>query len=200
MNKLNDMKELLIASNNPHKTWEISSILSNNGTKVYSLNSKGIEIDVEETADTLEGNAFKKAKEIYDAVEIPVISDDTGLFVDALDGRPGVYSARYAGENASYSDNCYKLISELKERDLNESPAHFKTVICLYLSPEEYHMFEGVCPGKIITEMRGENGFGYDPLFIPDGYNKTFAELSAEEKNEVSHRGKAIEKLKEYLA
>lgn len=196
---MNKLPELLIASNNPHKTDEIKAILSTSGTKVYTLSDKEIKIDVDEDADTLEGNALKKAKEIYEAAKIPVISDDTGLFVEALRGRPGVHSARYAGEDATYDDNCSKVISELKSFGLEYSPAYFKTVICLYIDHHEHHFFEGISNGQIITEMRGDSGFGYDPLFIPKGHIKTFAELKPEEKNKVSHRGRALEELKGYF-
>jgi XTP/dITP diphosphohydrolase len=196
---MNKFTELLIASNNPHKTDEIRSILSDSGIKVYTLKEKGIEIDVIEDKDTLEGNALKKAKEISEAVGMPVFSDDTGLFIDALDGKPGVYSARYAGENASYSDNCIKVIEDLKLLGLESSPAQFKTIICLFISEKEHHFFEGVCKGKIILEAKGENGFGYDPIFVPDGFDKTFAELNAEEKNSISHRGRAVMKFRDYI-
>lgn len=193
--------ELLIASNNAHKTGEIEKILAgvSRDCKVYTLKDKNIDIEVEEDADTLEGNALKKAKEIFKVAQMPVIADDTGLFVEALDGKPGVYSARYAGEDASYSDNCSKLISELKSLGLDESPAYFKTIICLYVLDNKHHFFEGVCKGMIITEVRGENGFGYDPLFVPEEYDLTFAELPPDKKNNVSHRGRALEKFNNFL-
>lgn len=196
---MNKFTELLIASNNPHKTDEIKSILKDSGISVFTLNEKGIDIDVVENSDTLEGNALKKAKEISEASGLPVFSDDTGLFIEALDGRPGVYSARYAGENASYKDNCSKVINELKTLGIEASPAEFKTIICLYVSENEHHFFEGVCKGNIITVSKGINGFGYDPIFIPDGYDRTFAELNAEEKNKISHRGRAVNKFKDYI-
>lgn len=196
---MNKFTELLIASNNPHKTDEIKSILKDSGISVFTLKEKGIDIDVVEDARTLEGNALKKAKEISEASGMSVFSDDTGLFIEALDGRPGVYSARYAGEDASYKDNCSKVINELKTLGLETSPAEFKTIICLYFSENEHYFFKGVCKGNIITVSKGINGFGYDPIFIPDGYDKTFAELNAEEKNKISHRGRAVNKFKDYI-
>ncbi len=198
---MSNFPELLIASNNEHKAEEIKNILavSSPNTKVYTLKDKGIEIDVVEDGDTLEENALKKAEEIFSLGNIPVISDDTGLFVEALRGKPGVYSARYAGEDATYEDNCQKVINELTEFKLKASPAYFKTVICLFETRKYHQFFEGVCNGQIITESRGDNGFGYDPIFIPRGYIKTFAELSSDEKNKISHRGKAVQELKKYL-
>lgn len=191
------MQQLILASNNAHKIDEIKSILT--GMQVLSLKEANVFIEVEEDKDTLEGNALKKAKEIYDVTGIPVISDDTGLFVDALNGEPGVYSARYAGENVTYADNCNKLIAKLKKLRLESSPAVFRSVICYYISPEEHDLFEGALHGKITTTPRGTNGFGYDPLFIPEGYEQTFAELTSEEKNKISHRASALQKLKDFL-
>ncbi|HEX2786505.1 MAG TPA: RdgB/HAM1 family non-canonical purine NTP pyrophosphatase [Ignavibacteria bacterium] len=193
------MKKLLVASNNAHKIDEIKKILSDiKDLQVVSLKDENIFIDVEETADTLEGNALLKAKVIHSVSGLPVISDDTGLFVEELNNEPGVYSARYAGENSTYLDNCKKLISKLKEKNLSESPAHFKAVICYIDNSGKEKFFEGVINGKVSTEMRGKNGFGYDPLFVADGMNKTFAELTDEEKNTISHRGVAIKKFAEF--
>lgn len=197
--KINSLKKLLIASNNAHKAEEIKEMLAGTGTEIYTLKDKDVDIDVIEDADTLEGNALKKAREVFATSNMPVISDDTGLFVKALREKPGVYSARYAGEDASYEDNCDKIISELKSFGMEYSPAYFKTVICLYIDKDEHHFFEGVSNGQIITEMRGKEGFGYDPLFIPKGHIRTFAEMTSEEKNKVSHRGRALEGLKEFI-
>ncbi len=197
--KINSLKKLLIASNNAHKAEEIKEMLSPLGAEVFTLKDKNIDIDVIEDADTLEGNALKKAKEIYKVAKMPVISDDTGLFVKALRGKPGVYSARYAGENATYKDNCEKIISELKSFGMEYSPAYFMAVICLYIDDDVHYFFEGTSNGQIITEMRGDEGFGYDPLFIPKGHIRTFAELKPEEKNKVSHRGRALDELKEFI-
>lgn len=193
------MKKLLVASNNAHKIDEIKKILRDiKDLQVVSLKDENIFIDVDETADTLEGNALLKAREIHSVSGLSVISDDTGLFVSELNNEPGVYSARYSGENATYLDNCNKLISKLKEKGLSESPAYFKAVICYIDNSGEQKFFEGVINGKVTTEMHGTNGFGYDPLFIPDGINKTFAELADEEKNGISHRGLAVKKFAEF--
>lgn len=193
------MRKLLVASNNAHKIDEIKKILSDiKDLKVVSLKDENIFIDVEETADTLEGNALLKAQEIHSVSGLPVISDDTGLFVSELNNEPGVYSARYSGENTTYLDNCKKLISKLKEKDLPESPAYFKAVICYIDASGKQKFFEGIIDGKIATEMHGTNGFGYDSLFIPEGMNKTFAELNDEDKNKISHRGLAVKKFAEF--
>lgn len=195
------MKKLLVASNNAHKIDEIKKILGDiKDLQIVSLKDENIFIDVEETADTLEGNALLKAQEIHSVSGLPVISDDTGLFVSALNNEPGVYSARYAGENATYLGNCEKLIAKLKEKTLSESPAYFKAVICYMDVSGKQFFFEGIINGKIITEMHGTNGFGYDPLFIPEGMNKTFAELNDEEKNKISHRGLAVKKFAEFYS
>jgi XTP/dITP diphosphohydrolase len=193
------MKKLLVASNNAHKIDEIKKILSDiPNLKIVSLKEENIFIDVEETGTTLEENALLKAKEIHAVSGLPVISDDTGLFVAELNNEPGVYSARYSGENATYGDNCNKLIAKLTEKGLIESPAYFKAVICYIDDKGNEKKFEGIINGKVTAEMRGEKGFGYDPLFVPDGMNKTFAELSDEEKNKISHRGLAVQKFAEF--
>jgi len=194
------MKKILIASGNVHKITEIKSVLKGiEYINILSLKDFGITIDVTEDADTLEGNALKKAKEIYNVFKISTVSDDTGLFVDALDGAPGVYSARYAGEDASYSDNCLKLLSNLNNVPAENRTARFESVICFYLNEEVNYFFKGICEGKIIYEPRGKNGFGYDPLFVPDGFDLTFAEMNDVEKNKISHRGVALMKFKEKL-
>lgn len=193
------MNKILLASNNAHKITEIKSILKNNSRiKLLSLNDFGISADVIEDGDSLEDNAIKKAKEIYEILNIPSLSDDTGLFVDALKGEPGIYSARYAGENASYPDNCNKLLSNLKDIPEDKRTAEFKSVICFYVNEKECYLFYGVCKGKIIFEERGDNGFGYDPIFIPEGLNKTFAELKDDVKNQISHRAISLKKFKEF--
>lgn len=193
------MKKLFVASNNAHKIDEIKKILGDiKDLQVVSLKDENIFIDVEETADTLEGNALLKAQEIHSVSGLPVISDDTGLFVSKLNNEPGVYSARYSGENATYLDNCKKLIAKLKEKNLSESPAYFKAVICYIDASGKQNFFEGIINGKVTTEMHGANGFGYDPLFIPERMNKTFAELNDGEKNKISHRGLAVKKFAEF--
>ena len=194
------MKKILIASGNSHKIKEISSIVSDiPNLEVTTLNNFGICLEVEENGNTLEQNALIKAKSVYSLLGMPVISDDTGLFVNALNGEPGIYSARYAGLNAAYKDNCDKLLDNLKEIDDDNLQAEFKCCICLLINPEEFYFFEGICRGRICRSPKGENGFGYDPVFMPDGFEKTFAELTDDEKNLISHRGRALEKLKGFL-
>jgi len=193
------MKKILVASNNKDKLSEIRKVFENEDLRILSLKNIGIEIEVIEDQETLEGNALKKAKEIFQISEIPTISDDTGLFVKALNDEPGVYSSRYAGENVTYDDNCQKLIRNMKGIPETKREAYFKTVICFYVKRDKYYFFEGTCNGKIINIKRGEEGFGYDPLFIPDGYKNTFAEMNKDEKNEISHRGMALLKLKEFI-
>jgi XTP/dITP diphosphohydrolase len=193
------MRELLIATNNRDKVKEIREILNGLDISVSSLNDRNIEIEVEEDKDTLEGNALKKAKEVYEYAGIPCSADDTGLFVDALNGEPGVYSSRYAGENVTYADNRRKLLFNMSEVGQGERTAEFRTVVCYYYGDNEYKFFNGVCKGIITKEERGENGFGYDAIFMPDGYEKTFAELDLNEKNKISHRAKAFLKFREYL-
>lgn len=192
-------EKLFAASGNINKIKEISDILKQiPGLKLYTPFSFGISINVTENGTTLEQNAFQKAVMNYDVINIPVLSDDSGLFVDALNGDPGIYSARYAGINAAYSDNCKKLLYELRNTPLMERTARFESVICLYINEKEHYFFKGICNGIIINECRGENGFGYDPLFVPDGYELTFAELSDSIKNKISHRALALKKLREF--
>lgn len=194
------MKKILIASGNSHKIKEISSIISDiPSLEMTSLKNFGISLEVDENGSTLEENALIKAKAVYKLLEMPVISDDTGLFVNALNGEPGIYSARYAGVDASYKDNCNKLLKNLREIEDDKLQADFKCCICLLINSDKYYFFEGICRGKICRSPRGENGFGYDPVFLPDGFEKTFAELTDDEKNVISHRGRALEKLKEFL-
>ena len=188
------MKELIFASNNGHKLEEVRVILS--GISVKSSGEAGIAEEIPETGNTLEENVFLKANFVYRKTNSPCFADDTGLFVDALNGEPGVFSARFAGENCTSHDNIVKLISLMKNKT-NRS-AHFKTVICLVKNGTGNY-FEGVISGSISHEPRGTNGFGYDSVFIPEGYSKTFAELEPEEKNSLSHRAKAVKKMKEFL-
>jgi XTP/dITP diphosphohydrolase len=193
------MRELLIATNNKDKVKEIKHILEGLDITVLSLSDRNIEIDIEEDKDTLEGNALKKAREVYEHAGIPCSADDTGLFVDALNGEPGVYSSRYAGENVTYADNRKKLLFNMSGVVQGERAAEFRTVVCYYYGDNEYIFFTGVCRGTITTEEKGENGFGYDAIFMPDGYEKTFAELDLSEKNKISHRAIAFMKFREYL-
>ena len=198
MNQLK--KQLLTATNNKDKVKEIIELLKDLNIDVITLNDLNLNVDVEEDKDTLEGNALKKAEEIWQHVQIPCSADDTGLFVHALNGAPGVFSSRYAGENVSYSDNRRKLLNELDGVPLANRTAYFRTVVCYYYAKDKYELFEGVCEGKITLTERGDKGFGYDAVFLPDGFENTFAELNREEKNRISQRAKAFEKLKAYLS
>lgn len=186
--------DLVFATNNKHKLLEIKESVQN--YRVKGLSEYGIKEDIPETGNTLKENARIKARFIYEKYGVNCFADDTGLEVKALDGAPGVYSARYAGPDCNYHDNNEKLLREL-EKNENRS-AQFRTVICLIIHGEERY-FEGVCPGEILKEYQGENGFGYDPLFLPIGFNVSFAEMSTADKNKISHRGLAVEKLLSYL-
>lgn len=193
------MNKILIASGNKHKFNEISEILKSvPEIKLYSPYTFGISIDVIEDGTTLKENAFIKADKNFGILNMPVLSDDTGLFVDALNGEPGVYSARYAGKNATYSDNCQKLLSELNHIPSLDRTARFESVICLYINKKEFYFFNGICKGLILNEIRGKNGFGYDPLFVPEGYEQTFAELTDTVKNKISHRAVALQKFRDF--
>jgi len=188
---------ILLASGNPHKIEELGQLLAELGIELKStLDYPDAEEVVEDRPD-LEGNALKKANYWYEKTGLPSLSDDTGLEVDALGGDPGVYSARYAGETASDEENTQKLLQELLGQ--SDRTAQFRTVIAFIDQSGGEHFFEGVCRGEILMEKRGEKGFGYDPVFVPDEYDRTFAELSSEEKNRISHRGKAMQAFLEYL-
>lgn len=184
--------KLLIATRNSHKLEEIRRIFDFSGLEVLSAFDFPEIPDVVEDGDTLEENARKKAREMALATGLWALADDSGLEVDALDGAPGVYSARYAGEDCSYADNNTKLLRELD--GASSRLARFRTVMALSDPQGAVETVEGVCPGKIIETLRGEHGFGYDPLFVPEGFSKTFAELSSAEKNKISHRARALEK------
>jgi XTP/dITP diphosphohydrolase len=187
-------KSCVLASRNKHKIEELRQLLVDLDIELKSsLDFSGLQ-EVEEDGETLQENAFKKVFYTYSEIGLPSVADDTGLEVDALQGEPGVYSARYAGENATYQDNVNKLLLEL-ENCKQDPPfsARFKTVIA-YKDDETEWWGEGVCEGNIILKQRGENGFGYDPVFVPEGYEKTFAELDADTKNKISHRGRAMDK------
>jgi XTP/dITP diphosphohydrolase len=187
--------KLIFATNNQHKVEEIMSVLPNSFS-VLSLKQAGIDIDIPEPHDTLQDNAAEKAKTIYQLTHINCFSEDTGLEVYALNNEPGVKSARYAGEDKSFDRNIEKLLLNLKNS--KDRSARFRTVICLILDGKEY-FFEGICEGEIIKEKRGQQGFGYDPVFIPQGAGKTFAEMSLEEKNSFSHRSRAVAQLVAFL-
>lgn len=188
--------KLVFATNNAHKLEEISSILGDK-IELLSLKDIGCHEDIPETADTLEGNALLKSSFIYRNYGLNSFGDDTGLEVEALGGAPGVYSARYAGgEGHDSQANMRKLLRELE--GVENRKARFRTVISLILDGKEC-LFEGIINGEIIKEKRGGSGFGYDPIFKPEGYEQTFAELGAEVKNEISHRALAVKKLAQFL-
>lgn len=189
--------KLLVATNNKGKLKEFNEILGELGIECVSLKDMDITVDVEETGTTFLENALLKAKEIYKIAGVPTISDDSGLMVDVLNGEPGVYSARYAGEPSDDNKNMDKLLSNLQGEE--NRTARFKSVIAAVFSEDDILVSEGECEGRIIDEKRGTNGFGYDPIFYVDVYSKTFAEMTDEEKNSLSHRGNAIRALKEQL-
>ena len=208
--------KIVFATNNQHKLSEIHSILGDS-IEVLSLNDIGCDVDIPETGTTLEENALQKAQYVYDHYHIDCFADDTGLEVDALNGAPGVYSARYASMASDSGQTCpashdseanmTRLLKELGNN--NNRKARFRTVIALIhkkdvcpcgcTSIKEIHKFEGIIEGEIIRERRGGEGFGYDPIFQPDGYDQTFAELGMDIKNHISHRARATQKLADYL-
>ena len=191
------MKKLVFATNNPHKLEEIRAILGSK-LEILSLGDIGCDADIAETAETLEGNALIKAHYVYDNYKLDCFADDTGLEVDALHGLPGVHTARYAYPDRHDPEaNMIKLLEALREN--NDRNARFRTVIALIEKGKE-HLFEGVVEGVIAREKSGTQGFGYDPVFIPEGNSKTFAELGEDIKNTISHRARAVQKLAEYLA
>ena len=189
------MNKIVFATNNLHKLEEIRQIMDG-FYEVLSLTDIGCYEEIVEDADTLDGNAQIKADFVTNRYHMDCFADDSGLEVEALNGAPGVYSARYAGEHCTYQDNVDKLLAALD--GVQNRKAAFRTVIALNLQGQTYH-FEGRCDGMIVTEQRGEGGFGYDPVFQPDGYDKTFSELGVEVKNKISHRGKATQKLISFL-
>ena len=188
-------RKLLFATNNPHKLREIREVAGGE-FEIIGLKDVGFEREIPETQDTIEANAVQKARYIYENVQIDCFADDTGLEIDALDGRPGVYSARYAGEGCSFDDNIEKVLRELDGS--GDRNARFRCVVCLILEGSEY-LFEGRINGNITKERNGNGGFGYDPVFIPDGYDQTFAEMPPYLKNGISHRGRAVTKMMRFL-
>ena len=187
--------KIVFASNNKNKIHEIQSMLPEN-IQIVSLESIGCFEEIPETADTIEGNAILKANFVTQKYGFDCFADDTGLEVEALKGKPGVYSARYAGEQRNADDNMNKLMGELLDK--SNRNAQFKTVIALNFEGKQY-LFTGIASGEITSEKMGTGGFGYDPIFKPSGYENTFAEISLEVKNEISHRGKATKALLEFL-
>lgn len=190
------MPNLIFATNNQHKVSEIRSALPESFS-VTTLKEAGIDIDIPEPHNTLQENAVEKARTIFDLTQTDCFSEDTGLEVYSLNNEPGVHSARYAGEEKSFDKNIDKLLSKLK--DSSDRKARFRTIVCLILNKKEF-FFEGICEGEIIKERRGSEGFGYDPIFVPEGSGKTFAEMGIDEKNQYSHRKKAIDKLVVFLS
>ena len=188
-------RKLVFATNNLHKLEEVSAILGNQ-IELLSLNDINCHIDIPETADTLEGNALLKSRFIYENYGMNCFADDTGLEVEALEGAPGVYSARYAGDGHNSEANMIKLLDNLKEK--KNRKAQFRTAISLIIDEKEY-LFEGIIKGEIGTIKKGDSGFGYDPIFVPEVYNATFAELGSDIKNKISHRALDINKLCEFL-
>lgn len=189
------MMKIVFATNNEHKLREIRQVLGEK-FEIVSLNEIGFNEEIPETQDTLEGNSSQKANHIYDKFGLNCFADDTGLEVDSLNGEPGVYAARYAGSNPSFDDNMDKLLVNLK--GIENRKAKFRTVISLIMDGDE-KQFEGVVEGVILEEKTGIDGFGYDPIFKPDDYNESFAEMNSTLKNKISHRGRAVEKLEQYL-
>jgi XTP/dITP diphosphohydrolase len=189
--------KLIFATNNQHKVDEIRSVLSNSSIEIISLKEAGIDIDIPEPFNTLEENASNKSKTIYEMNGVNCFSEDTGLEVQALNGEPGVKSARYAGEEKSFDKNIEKLLKKLE--GATNRKAHFRTVISLIIDAKE-NLFEGICEGTVGYSKKGKEGFGYDPVFVPDGSAHTFAEMKIEEKNQFSHRKKATDKLIAWLS
>jgi len=190
--------KLVLATHNLDKQKEMNSILSSLGILIVGLDEFPQIRDIEETGTTLLENAYIKARTIYELTGLPSLADDTGLEVDSLGGAPGVYSARYAGKNPSYEENCNKLILNLKGYPKEKRVASFKTVIAFVDGEMEHHTV-GVVKGLILEKYKGVDGFGYDPIFQPEFQNLTYAEMDREEKNRISHRFKALDKIKEFL-
>jgi XTP/dITP diphosphohydrolase len=189
------MHKIVFATNNAHKMGEVSAILDSN-FKLISLKEIGCFDDIPENQDTIEGNALQKAKYIWEKYGFDCIADDTGLEVEALNGAPGVYSARYAGEDCIAENNIQKLLKELD--GVQNRKARFKTVAALILDGQ-VHLFEGIINGKILTEKRGNDGFGYDPIFVPDNCDESFAQMDTGQKNAISHRAKAFQAFAEFM-
>lgn len=190
-----NLLSLVFATNNQHKLKEVQHALGDR-VELVTLNAVGITEDIPEDFETLQENALQKARYVYSKTGLNCFADDTGLEVEALNWEPGVFSARYAGEAKNPKDNIRKLLDNLK--GVENRRARFRTVIALILNGQEY-LFEGVVWGKIIDQERGSDGFGYDPIFVPDGFTQTFAEMPLELKNQISHRGRAVEELRIFL-
>ncbi len=199
MNK-NALKKVIVATSNRGKLLEIQQILRSVPLELIPMNEYcNSQVEIEETGSTFEENALIKAQWVYDKSGLWALADDSGLEVDALGGRPGIMSARFAGANAGAEENNHKLLDELKNVPASDRCARFRCVMVLKTGPNSYLCSEGICQGHIGFEPHGSNGFGYDPLFIPEGLDRTFAQLSSEEKHKLSHRAKALKSLVEKL-
>ncbi|MBA65318.1 MAG: non-canonical purine NTP pyrophosphatase, RdgB/HAM1 family [Candidatus Marinimicrobia bacterium] len=191
-------KKIVLATHNQHKRHEMNRVLSSMGITIVGLNDFPQIGDIEETGKTLLENAFIKARKVFELTGIPSIADDTGLEVNALDGAPGLFSARYAGENPTYEDNINKLMLALEGVPKEKRNAKFRTIIAFVDFNKELHS-EGIAEGVITEIPEGRDGFGYDPIFKPNNFNKTYAEMDIEQKNKISHRGRALKKMKKLL-
>ncbi|MBO6516007.1 MAG: RdgB/HAM1 family non-canonical purine NTP pyrophosphatase [Bacteroidia bacterium] len=187
--------ELVFATHNPNKAAEIQEILGDSFL-IKTLDDLGVHDDIPETATTLEGNALLKSQYVIDRFNCNVFSDDTGLEIAALNGEPGVYSARYAGDDKNNQNNIDLVLKKLENK--SDRSARFRTAISLFWDGKPF-LFEGIVTGTILTERRGTGGFGYDPVFLPDGFDQSFAEMSSQQKNKISHRGRAIDKMVSFL-
>lgn len=192
------MKSIVLATRNAGKLKEISGLFAGCDYRFISLRDLPRIPEVPENGSSFEENALIKAREIFRVMQLPALADDSGLEVEALGNRPGIFSARYAGENVSYAANNKKLLEELKGLPPEKRHAHFRCVAA-FVAPGVEYVTEGICPGMIIDSPRGTGGFGYDPLFVPDGYQNTFAELSLDIKNSISHRSRAFRLMADYL-
>jgi XTP/dITP diphosphohydrolase len=188
-----NIDKLVLATHNKHKAEELQAMLKDLGVEVLTLDAFPQVAEIVEDAETIEGNAIKKAKEVSELTGLPAMADDTGLEVFYLNKAPGVYSSRYAGPGATYADNCRKLLATLKGVPPRRRGAQFRCVLALVAQGMSPILEEGICRGTIIESPRGEGGFGYDPIFLPDGYMQTFAEMPLDVKNGLSHRGRALQ-------
>jgi XTP/dITP diphosphohydrolase len=193
------VNEIVLATRNPDKGRELGALLGGIGIRIRTLEDFPTAPEVEEDGTTCEANALKKAREIARATSIPAVADDTGLEVDALEGRPGVYAARYAGERATYEDNCRKLLTELAGVPLVNRKARFLTVAAIAFPSGDVHVTQGSLEGLITEQPIGDRGFGYDPVFFVPEFNKTLAQLTIKEKNRISHRAKAFAQMRDWL-
>lgn len=193
------MKQLVLATNNKHKAGEFKDLLNGLGVEILTLDQFPAIREVVEDADTIEGNAQKKAEEVFRATNLPTLADDSGLEVHYLDKEPGVFSSRYAGPGATYLDNCKKLLMSLRGVPPRRRAARFRCVLSFVAPDDVRHLVEGICRGMIIESPRGTGGFGYDPVFLPNNSSKTLAEMTSEEKNSLSHRASAVGLIRPHL-